>query len=84
VQSELDSARRELVAQLSKCVRTTVTGAVVVPRKQKRSLAWREVQLTPELSIDPDLSGLAVLKADLERLRVALRAQAAVLRPLLR
>ena len=84
VQSELDSARRELVSQLSRCVRTPVTGALVIPCKRTRPLYWRDIQITPEITLDPDLSGLAVLRPDLKRLKLALRAQNTVLDPIAR
>jgi hypothetical protein len=84
VQSELDSARRELVAQLHSCVRTPVTGALVVPCKRPRPLYWRDVQITPEITLDPDISGLAVLRPDLKRLKLALRMQGSVLCPIIR
>jgi hypothetical protein len=84
VQLELDSARRDLVAQLQRCVRTSVTGAVVHTLRLRRPPTWQDAHLTPELSIDPGITGNAVVRADVERLKAALREQAAVLRPLVR
>ena len=83
MQSELDSARRDLVAQLQKCIRTPVTGAAMGTVKLRRPPTWQDAHLTPELSIDPTITGNAVVRRDVERLKAALRAQFATLRKLI-
>ena len=85
VQSELDGVRRLLVKQLeAKYPNGSVTGASVVETKAVRPFSWREVQLTPEMTQDRALAGLAVVYGDVTRLKAAMRAQAAVLAPLVR
>jgi len=51
--------------------------------KLRRPPTWQDAHLTPELSIDPTITGNAVVRRDVERLKAALRAQFATLRKLI-
>lgn len=42
--------------------------------------SWYEVQITPEITTDPTITGSAILPEDLLRLSKVLRAQQAVVR----
>jgi hypothetical protein len=55
------------------------TGARVVTERPRRPLAWPDFQITPEIAVDPNITGNAVLTPVLKKLKLALRAQWAVL-----
>lgn len=80
VQFRVDTARRAIVAQLELHFKTGATGAALVRVRRPRRWCWRDAEITPEISFDPSLSGNAVLKPALKELKLALKAQAAVLR----
>ena len=79
VQLRLDLLREEIMAQLSLELRAP-TGAAVVRRKHPRPILWWEFQITPEVTHDPTIVGNAVLRPYVNKLKQALRDQAAVLR----
>jgi hypothetical protein len=77
-QRALDAARRRIIAQLARGP-TLQAGARAVARRRSSPLRWQEFQVTPEISIDSGLAGNTVRRETLAALRVALRAQLAVL-----
>lgn len=68
------------MAQLSRCVKTQATGAAMVRTKSQRPMSWQDAQVAPEISVDPSMLGNGVIASDLKRLKLALRAQATVIR----
>jgi len=79
VQVRVDLARRVIMLQLNLELRAP-TGAYVSPPKKPRALDWHLIQITPEVTTDNRLSGLAVLRPSLRELNESLKAQNAVLR----
>jgi len=74
IQHELDAARRDVMAQVNLHIENA--GPVEVrPHKQKRPITWPEFQLTPELSIDPTITGACVTIEVAKRLQKAHKLQ---------
>ena len=67
------------MAQLSLDLRVE-TGAYVSPPKRPRAIDCHTIQITPEVSTDGRLAGLAVLRPSLRELTDALKAQNVTLR----
>jgi hypothetical protein len=78
VQARLEEVREEAMAQVRLHVRVP-TGARVVTERPRRPLSWVDFQITPEITVDPHIAGSAVLSPILKRLKLALRAQWAIL-----
>lgn len=75
LQLELDTIRREIMQQIDLHIKVPTGARVVTKRTTPGQLTWSEYQITPEISVDPTITGNAVLFPLLRRLRVALRAQ---------
>jgi hypothetical protein len=78
IQANLEVARSEIMEQVRVHVKVA-TGARVVSERPIRAVAWYDFQITPEISFDPNITGNAVLRDELKRLKAALRAQYGVL-----
>jgi hypothetical protein len=74
IQSELDAARRDAVAQINLHIEHA-SPIVVSPRPKQRPISWTEFQLTPELSVDPQTTGACVSIDVAKRLRFAHKNQ---------
>lgn len=75
VQADLDNVRREIMELIELNIKAE-TGARVVTKKIASShMVWYEFQLTPEIAVDPTITGNAVLGNLLPRLKAALRQQ---------
>ena len=74
LQQELDSVRREIVEQLNLHIKVP-TGARIVTKKVRSSIAWSDYQLTPEMMVDPTITGNAILYPLLKKLKALLRTQ---------
>lgn len=83
VQRDLTKTRQEIVAQLHAHLKSSATGAAMRQLPQRIPLRWYEIQLSPEITIDPSLLGNAVLPEDLKKLKQQLRAQHALIKGLL-
>jgi hypothetical protein len=75
LQLELDTTRREIMQQIDLNIKVPTGARVVTKRTTPGQLTWYEYQITPEISVDPTITGNAVLFPLLRRLRVALRTQ---------
>ena len=75
VQVELDSVRREIVEQIGMHIKAPIGARVVTKRIPDSHLLWSEFQLTPEIAVDPTITGNVVLLPLLKRLKALLRAQ---------
>ena len=75
IQIELDEVRREIMEQLDLRIKTPVGARVVTKRIPKSNLLWSEFQITPEISVDPTITGNMVLRPLLQKLKGLLRAQ---------
>lgn len=74
-QLELDAIRREIMEQIELNIKVPTGARVVTRRIPTGHLLWSEYQLTPEITVDPSITGNAVLFPLLQRLKVLLRAQ---------
>jgi len=75
VQLELDATRREIIEQIELNIKVPTGARVVTKRIPMGHLLWSEFQLTPEISVDPNITGNAVLFPLLKKLKGLLRAQ---------
>jgi hypothetical protein len=76
IQLELDAVRREIIEQIRLNIKVPTGARVETKRIPAGHLLWSEYQLTPELTVDPNITGNAVLFPLLTRLKALLRAQA--------
>jgi hypothetical protein len=74
IQAELDAARRDVMAQVRLHIEN-IGPVVVRPKHHSRPVTWAEFQLTPELSMDMNITGASVTKDVARRLREAHRQQ---------
>lgn len=75
LQLDLDTCRREIIQQIELNIKVPTGARVVTRRITNSNLIWSEFQLTPEISVDPGITGNAVLFPFLRRLKALLRAQ---------
>jgi hypothetical protein len=75
IQLELDATRREIMEQIELNIKVPTGARVETKRITSGHLIWSEFQLTPEIAVDPTITGNAVLFPFLRRLRALLRAQ---------
>jgi len=75
IQIELDEVRREIMEQIDLKIKVPTGARVTTKRIPKSSLLWSEFQITPEISVDPTITGNMVLRPLLKRLKGLLRAQ---------
>lgn len=74
LQAELDSARRDVVAQVN--LHIEGVGPVEVrPRQILRARTWPDYPITPEFALDPTLTGACVTSDVATRLRKAHKEQ---------
>lgn len=74
IQAELDAARRDAIAQIRLHVENA-SPVVVSPRRRQRPITWADIQLTPELSVDPTTVGACVTVDVAKRLTRAHKEQ---------
>lgn len=77
IQHALDETRREIVEQIELGIKVPTGARVVTKRIANGNFIWSEFQITPELAVDPSITGNAVLHPLLKKLRALLRAQVA-------
>jgi hypothetical protein len=75
IQLELDATRREIIEQIELNIKVPTGARVVTKRIASGHLLWSEFQLTPEIAVDPTITGNAVLFPYLRKLKALLRAQ---------
>jgi hypothetical protein len=74
IQSELEAAQRDAIAQIRLHIEHA-TPVVVHPRRRQRPVIWSDFQLTPELSLDPTTTGACVTTDVAKRLHKAHKHQ---------
>lgn len=75
LQLRLDTVRREIMQQIDLNIKVPTGARVETKRTTLSHLVWYEYQLTPEIAVDPTITGNAVLFPLLRRLKACLRAQ---------
>jgi hypothetical protein len=87
LQWEIDITRAYIVTQLKDAAFQPTSGSVFAnstnggfvmkrsTRKKARPLLWQDIEITPEISCDPTLTGSAAVAADVVKLRRLLRDQ---------
>jgi hypothetical protein len=74
-QLELDNVRREIMEQIELNIKVPTGARVETKQLGTGQLIWSEFQLTPEIAVDPTITGNAVLWPLLRRLKALLRTQ---------
>jgi len=75
IQAQLDATRREIIEQINIGIKAPTGARVTTKRVNHAAVVWSEIQITPEIQVDPTITNNAVLFPLLRRLKALLRIQ---------